>query len=397
MHSGQTTGVGIRRVDRPADLPRIGLFSLRQLHKQVYRSSLYEFEDVIAASENVELIEAVGVPPRFNWLNLKLERYAERYFNTDIFPGARFKPEPLAGPYDLLVVICQKEDDLRYLRQIPDWRKQCSKAICWIDELWASRVESYPRQLELLSDFDAVFLGFSTTLPVVQRRLAAPCYHLPVGANTLGFNPFPQAPARTIDIYSMGRRAPITHEMMQDLSRTRGLFYMFDSAPLGSVVSPGEHRRMLASLIQRTKLFLVAPAKVTLPNETQGQTEVGTRYFEGAAAGAILVGERPSVPAFDQDFDWQDAVVHLPYNSDDPTQLLELLSDGPRMQSIHQRNAIQSLLRHDWAYRWRDMLAAMAMPLSRQLQQRIQSCEDAAELIAATNLERVSFASPAAP
>jgi hypothetical protein len=381
MYSGHSASSEIRRVDRVSDQPRIGLFSLRQLHKQVYRSSLYEFEDVIAASENVDLIEAVGLPPRLNWLNLKLERYAERYFNTDIFPGTRFKPQPLEGHYDLLIVICQKEDDLRYLRRIPDWRKHCTKAVCWIDELWASRVEKYPRQLELLADFDAVFLGFSTTLPVVQRRLAAPCYHLPVGADTLAFNPFPQAPERTIDLYSMGRRAPITHAMMLEMARTRGLFYMYDSAPLGSVTKPIEHRRMLSSLIQRTRLFLVAPAKVTSPHETQGQTEVGTRYFEGAAGGAILVGERPNLPAFDQDFDWPDAVVHLAYNSDDPTQLLELLADPRRMRAIHERNASQSLRRHDWAYRWRDMLLALGMPLPRNLQQRIQRCQDAADRI----------------
>lgn len=368
-------------VGRSSSRPRIGVFSIRQLEKQVWRSSIYEFEDAIAEGEGVEIIEAQGVESESNRFRDRLWRHTNRWLRAELNFKPWHRPVPFNGHYDLLVYLCQREDDMRYLRAIPNWRKHCSMAVCWLDEFWAVKCRKYPGQLELLSGFDKIFMGFSTSVPELQQYTSVPCSHLPVGADCRTFNPFPMNVPRSIDVYSMGRRAPRTHYMLLETARQNNLFYLYDAAPLGFVSKPNEHRQLLASLIQRSKLFLVAPAKMTELSHTAGQIEVGTRYFEGAAAGAVMVGTRPELPAFDRDFDWPDAVVPMPHDSDDPTPLIELLNDQDRMRSIRDTNVVNCLRRHDWAYRWRDMLTNVGLPVPRETMARIELLETEASAI----------------
>ena len=58
-----------------------------------------------------------------------------------------------------------------------------------------------------------------------------------------------------------------------------------------------QHRDMLSSTLRHTRCFVVAPALVDMLHKKNGQSEVANRYFEGAAAGAVLVGSRPTVYA----------------------------------------------------------------------------------------------------
>ncbi len=364
-----------------ASHPRVGLFSVRHLEHHVSRSSLYEFEDVIMASEAVEAIDPKPLPAPNSWIRRRLKREALRWLRSDLMPRSFMQPVTLAGHYDLLVAILQKEEDARYLHQIPNWRRHCSIAACWLDEIWASKIEKYPKQLELLQGFDYIFVGFESTVPILTQRTGARCIHLAPASDCLRFCPYPNAPARSIDVYSMGRRAPRTHRMLLDLARTGQIFYLYDTAPLGPVGEPMEHRRLLASLVQRSNFFLVAPAKINEPTQTFGQTEVGTRYYEGAAGGAILVGERPSLPAFDRDFDWPDAVVRLPFDSEDMS-VFDIIKDTDRVRAIQRANVVNCLRRHDWAHRWRDMLTALGLSVSPQTNDRILQMDELADEIA---------------
>jgi hypothetical protein len=118
-----------------------------------------------------------------------------------------------------------------------------------------------------------------------------------------------------------------------------------------------EHRRLLGDLLKRARYFLTYPGKVDASSQTGGQQEIGFRYFEGAAAGAVLVGEAPANPWFEKLFGWTDAVIHLPYGSADPAAALSPLeSDPARRERIRRRNVLESLRRHDHVYRWAEVL-----------------------------------------
>jgi hypothetical protein len=101
----------------------------------------------------------------------------------------------------------------------------------------------------------------------------------------------------------------------------------------------------------------VNPALVDRADLRGDQSEIGYRFFEGAGAGTIMIGERPVNKEFDQLFDWPDAVIDLPFGSDRIDQVIcELDRQPERQEEIRRRNVRESLMRHDWAYRWQSVL-----------------------------------------
>ena len=78
---------------------------------------------------------------------------------------------------------------------------------------------------------------------------------------------------------------------------------------------PSEHRELFANIIEKKPFFIVNPGLIDRPDVRGDQIEIGNRYFEGAASGTIMVGERPNNGEFDKLFDWPDSLIDLPYNS----------------------------------------------------------------------------------
>jgi hypothetical protein len=99
---------------------------------------------------------------------------------------------------------------------------------------------------------------------------------------------------------------------------------------------------------------------------------LSTRYFEGAAGGAVMIGSKPPVPEFLTHFDWSDAVIEIPRDPQDMSAILaDLYAQPERLARISRANAIQSLKRHDWAYRWAEVLTIMGMTRSPKLDHRL--------------------------
>ena len=96
--------------------------------------------------------------------------------------------------------------------------------------------------------------------------------------------------------------------------------------------------------------------------ESGGQSELGSRYYEGAAAGAVLLGSKPVSASFQELFGWPDAVVEIEPDGSDAARVIADLSREPeRLREISRRNAREALLRHDWAYRWENVLSVAGL------------------------------------
>jgi len=131
------------------------------------------------------------------------------------------------------------------------------------------------------------------------------------------------------------------------------VFYVYDTAQGSLVNNLEEHRFLFANMAKRSRYFIVNPGKRDDPGETGGQIEFGTRFFEGAAAGAIMMGETPKNEQFANVFDWQDALIHLQFGSNRISELINELDMQPeRQERIRRTNVVQTLLHHDWVYRW---------------------------------------------
>jgi glycosyltransferase involved in cell wall biosynthesis len=271
----------------------------------------------------------------------------------------------LRRDYDLFLVACQNHWDLLYINAIDRWWERCRTSVCWLDEMWAFDVLACRHWMSALKRFDYVFVGFSGTVRALSDMLGKPCRYLPMGIDTLRFSPYPSRPSRVIDVYSVGRRLEAIHEALLQVSSERGLFYAYDTfqnLANADVENPSHHRQFLASMAKRSRYFIVAPAKANASHETHEQSEFGYRYFEAAAAGAVMIGQKPETDSFETAFGWPKSVITVrPDGSDIGGVITELDSQPSLLAAISQRNAAESLLRHDWAYRWQDLLKACGM------------------------------------
>jgi hypothetical protein len=362
---------------------RICLPSARNFQRMAFQCGYLEAQDVLAACDDVDLIclEPEGsFDTRLRWLRRLLYHDVSRRLPL-VNPG--LKRVRLRREYDLLVMMCSTYCDFLFVNALEGWRDHCRTSVCWIDELWAADLADYRYWLPSLTRFDHVIVGLHGTAGPLSRALGRPCHWVPGAVDTLRFTPYPDPPERVVDIYSVGRRLAGVHRALLDHAASKTLFYLYDSLQTGGSQAPDyrQHRELYANTAKRSRFFVVAPGKVDTPEGMRGQAEIGYRYCEGLAAGAVLVGQAPAGQPFRDMFGWPDAVVPLRPDGSDVADVIGCLTLNPgRLQAISRRNARQALLRHDWAHRWRRVLEIAGLDVSPGLQAREQRLHATAAL-----------------
>jgi len=333
---------------------------MRRIHDLVAFCAPYEFEDVVADVTGADRIEVEDEPAIERARRIyKLARFGTRSPRLARALTPSLRKTPLTREYDLFLPVFNHPYELFALAAVPDWRARCRKAACFVSELWAHQLPGY--LLELLAVFDRIFIGIRHPAEDVARVVGRPCTYLPLAADVLRFAHFPDPPARAIDVCNIGRRSQVTHAALLRLARERRIFYYYDTVRASgergkqmtfSVGNAAEHRLLLANVLRRTRCYVANRARVNEPEMTEGKEEISGRFYEGAAAGAVLIGEPPRSDEFRRQFDWQDAVIRLPFDSPDVGAFLEALEADPaRLARIRAANVQQAALRHDCVHR----------------------------------------------
>src|SRR5262249_34398123 len=190
---------------------------------------------------------------------------------------------------------------------------------------------------------------------------------------------------RSIDVCNIGRRSAITHRALLDRSDRLHTFYYYDTvAPSGAnlkdrtfrVEDPAGHRLLLANMLKRSEFYLANRGHINRPTLTVCQNVISSRYYEGAAAGTIMLGEPPSTQQFRSQFDWPDAVIQVPFDAPDISDILDRLSDQPqRLGAIRRNNVREAALRHDWVYRVRAIFRALGVDATDGMEARMRKLE----------------------
>lgn len=360
--------------------PRILIFSQRNTFgKALFRCPHYEFEDTICQIDSANIL-APAVDPS-NWRQQLARRVAYR---TPLFLNPGVQKIELKQGYDVFLAVCGYPQDLLMVNAIRNLREACRISVCLVDELWLRDFRLVRHFLPLLSKFDLVLLYYSQTVKALSEQIGRKCLFLPPGVNCFAFSPYPQSPTRSVDVLSIGRRSKRTHETLLRMAREDGLFYLHDSIAGGQCLDPREHRALFANVAKRSRYFIVNPGLIDLPEVRGNQMEIGNRYFEGAASGTIMIGERPENEEFPKLFGWRDALIHLPYGSGEVDKIIRELDQDPgRCWRIRQENVVQSLSRHDWVYRWEAVLQNIGLEPLTALRERKQRLANLARLAAA--------------
>jgi hypothetical protein len=356
---------------------RVLLVTLRRLNAHAAWCSNYAFEDVICSVDDVDVLELEPAPHfelRQHLARSLAWRSRYRAFQS-LNPGV--KPVRLNRDYDVLVFVCMNVWDLLYLNAVAGWQSRCKVKLCYLTEFYVGQTPELQHLLRRLHDFDQIFTSCAGSVEAISKIVAKPCHHLPYAVDVLRFTPYPKPPERMIDVLSIGRRSEPVHQALRRLAATREFFYLYDTLPASLVQpsNPVEHREMLASAARVSRFFVTYPAKFG-DGEPHGQSEVGARYFEGAAAGAVLLGQAPGGLAFHRDFPWPDAVVELKADGSDVADVLADLSRRPgEMARLGARNALAALRWYDWAYRWRSVLQTAGLAPRPALDERVRALD----------------------
>jgi hypothetical protein len=85
-----------------------------------------------------------------------------------------------------------------------------------------------------------------------------------------------------------------------------------------------------------------------------------------------MIGEQPQNDEFKKLFFWPDAVIHLHFGSDKIDKIINELDEQPERQGkISKNNVVQTLLHHDWVYRWETVLKiAELKPMPKLLERK---------------------------
>jgi hypothetical protein len=364
---------------RPARILAVSPFADRA---QVSRCLRVEFEDV---GRSVDAVDVIGLRA-WRGARSKLGRLAARIDITRARARSLLEAAPLglSGPkaYELLVAFVPTLNELFALAPLSGLLARAETTACCIDELYARQIFEDRGALALLRRFDLVFVSCEGTCEELEKAVGRPCVFLPPSTDALAACPYPNPAERVVDFYAMGRRPPPTHAALLARAERLGWFYLYDTMGDGRVADPRAHRRALMSTLRRSRYFLVNVAQFDRPDRTGAQQELGYRYFEGMAAGALLVGRMPESPSARVLLDWPDAVIELPSSAGGVDEVLDALEGDPeRVERARRANVVNALRRHDHVYRWSAILSHAGMRPMPALEARRRALSSLADQI----------------
>ena len=222
-----------------------------------------------------------------------------------------------------------------------------SKAACFITEVWSDMLPGY--LLELLTGFDHIFLGCAHSVEDVARMTGRPCSYLPLAADVPRFAPASLDQPRPIDVCYIGRRSQVTHQALLrgtpsgGSSSTTTTPWRRAAATSSTARFASTARTSIAACWRHYSSAAATSspiaAIVNRPEFTAGRDEISPRFYEGAAAGTVMLGEAPRSDEFKRQFDWPDAVIPLPFDSPDVGRMLaDLDADPERLRAVRRNN-----------------------------------------------------------
>jgi len=357
------------------------VLSCRHSKMKMSRGLTFEFEDAIADCDHHVRINTTSVPTeqpmRRRW---RARKTAQMILDPRTSPGG----DELV--FAVAQVLPDLGDHLAFQREVQSAHKKAA----FVEEVW---VKDIPLRLDVrrqLAQFDHVFVSCAGTVEALAEHIDTPVTYLPPSIDHERFAAHPWPPL-AIDVYAMGRRQPELHEaLLRWVAADPSRFYMYDTVTGNrSLRDHRQHRGMLAQFVRRSRYFMVSGAKFNCPDETGNQAELGYRYFEGAAAGAVMLGTEVTAPTFPEQFTWEEPILTVdPSGHDLADRIDELDADPDRRAAIRQRNAAGSLRAHDPAHRWRLVLATLELEEPPGVEERIGRLAQRANQIDFTDIER---------
>ncbi len=321
--------------------------------------------------------------PAQNCIN-EFEDVMETALQAQLYAPFQYQDVPEAilpstnEPVTLFLVCIYSLQSVQWLKQIRHWRKRFDKVALYIFDAyeafeprpaWRDRISSFHRTI---NQIDHIFIGLRGGIDSYTNRFKPPVTFVPLAADVLQFGSC--SGSRCITVNGYGRQQASRELALSQSFNTAGsgrLFYHTSHTEFGRIRDYRAHRRLFWQLLASSQILLAEDPLVA--NKPAGKTPfpfsfVGQRWFEGLAAGCVIVGSRPSCSEASHLLDWEDATITPPADEAEFIPFLDtLLADHQRMQSIRLRNHMEALSRHDWRHRLHTMLDILEHSLPESL------------------------------
>lgn len=361
---------------------RILTYSQRNLKMHAAWACLYEFQDLLADIDSVDYFIPIENYERskqfFKWV---------KRFSRSPSLGDLLRPKPnsitLNRDYDLFYVLLANPFECIAINSLKNWRQRAKFSVCHLVEIWEKDIPKLEAILKYFYKyFDHIFVGHFYGLEKISEITGCSCSYLPITIDALKFCPDPKGQLRPIDVFSLGRRSEVTHKAMFDFAQQQNLWYLYDTLKVFDIKDYTEHRSLIASQLKRSRYLFANRARADRPDVRGDQSEIGYRFFEGAAAGTIMLGDYPDTDIYHQYFDWPDATIRMPFDNPNIGEMIKELDTQPeRLARIRRDNVVNSLLKFDYVYSWEKILNVAGLSPHSKLLKRKEKLKEMAELI----------------
>jgi hypothetical protein len=168
------------------------------------------------------------------------------------------------------------------------------------------------------------------------------------------------------------------------MARDDGAFYVYDTVFNVPLPDYRSHRDMMAEYLKRSRYFFSYRPGQDLDRGRQDDA-LSSRYFEATAGGAVLLGNSPRTPEYEQCFGWPDSTIEIPYEAHDLREIIADLDVQPeRLARARTNNILGGLRQHDWLHRWARVLDAAGLPPTERMVTRGQQLEEIAVMVEMT-------------
>lgn len=257
--------------------------------------------------------------------------------------------------YDVCLLVAMDPHWVPSLLQVRDLRSIAGRVLVYVIDSWLAYLPYLKRTQRVWQEVDHLFISFDHALDAYRDALPCQVHHLPQGISDRWFSP--HRDDRPLDVVSIGRRLPSVHAQLVREARESDLFYYYQTAHSPLAIDFQENQQLLGRLLQSSKVHVNWAMETTHPARAENGGPIVARFFESAACAGVVVGSRPDNPAFDRLFPYEGFVRDIPLAAPEATMevLATALADTAG-RSDRVTLAHDTLARHTWKARWRQML-----------------------------------------
>ena len=325
---------------------RVLIPTSRDVYRLVSYGMVVDFEDAVASASDADLV-AVPLHTRRAQLEGLLKRQPLR---------------PVTAPrshYDVCLLVAMAPYWVPSLRYVRNLRRSAKRIVVYLFDSWLSELPVLRADRRVWSLVDDLFVSFFHSFGPYSEQLDCRVHYLPQAIDERWFHP--HRGERPIDVLSVGRRLPVVHQRLLEISRRRDLFYYYQTHQAPMAIDLRENQELIGRLCQSARVHVSWSVDRTSMDRAGEGAAVTARWFESAACGAAVIGGAPRTEEFQRLFPSPGFVRELDPAVPDETEgvldaaLTDPQEDERRALAEHVRSA------HTWAVRWRQIVQACGL------------------------------------